>query len=268
MKILLVVCSLCCCGPVLAGEPQQTVSAYRIGSMSMSTLPRLDILKAEMLLPDRRFGVGVTAFTLRYGGWEYPVQERSFDRWGRPAGQSLYSLKSKYLTDFLPINVFYSPYTWEGNSGGEGSLRLFYEFSSTWLLKDQHGLSANCAYADNSLGNRSSNDYGAILDIGGGLRFKAGRVSVKRASSECEVSEDLKTYKFGAMRVTKWYAGIELLFGGPAGNSAGKVSYIDDIVNICCTGPAGSARAGMWFWGLMGSESVRTINGPESPDYP
>ena len=262
MRILLVV-FLFCCGPVFAGEPSKTVYAYRVGSMSMSTLPRLDILKVEILLPDRRFGLGVTAFALRYGGWEYHVEERSFGRWGRHTGQSLYSLKSKFLTDYFPVSVFYSPYTWEGNSGGEGSLRLFFEYSSTWLLKDQHGLSANCAYGDNALGSRRTNDYGAVLDIGGGIRFKAGHVSIKRAASACDVGEDLKLYKFGEMNVNKWYAGLEYLFGGPTGDSAGKVSYVDDIVNLCCTGPAGGARAGLWFWGLMGAEGVKTINKPE-----
>ncbi|MDD2806490.1 MAG: hypothetical protein PHV33_13140 [Elusimicrobiales bacterium] len=260
MKIMLVA-FLCGCGPVFAGEPVNTVYAYRAGSMSMSTLPRLDILKVEMLLPDRRFGLGVTAFALRYGGWEYPVEERSFDRWGRHTGQALYPVKSKFLTDYFPVSVFYSPYTWEGNSGGEGSLRFFYEYSSTWLLKDQHGLSANCAFGNNSLGNRTANDYGAVLDIGGGMRFRVGHVSVKRAASVCDAGEDLKVYRFGTMRVNRWYAGIELLFGGS--NSAGEVSYLDDIVNICCQGPAGSAKAGLWFWGAMGARSFKSISEDE-----
>jgi len=219
MKALVITFLLLSSVNASVGALDDNIYGYNIASLSLSSLPRLDIFKAEMLLPNSRFGFGASALALRYGNWEYPVHEISVDTWGRTSGQAFYSKKSKYLTDFLPLSVFYSPVTWGGRGRETGGIRLFYEYSFSWLKKDQHDLPVSCAYSDNSMGNRSVSDYGVVFDSGGFLRFKAGHVSMNRAASECEDSNNDKVYYFGAVKVSKWYAGIELLFGGKSKNS-------------------------------------------------
>ena len=214
MKVLMLAFFLLCSGHTSASAMPEMLYGYNIASLSASSMPRLDLFKGEWLFRDSGVGVSASMLALRYGNWEYTVRERSFDRWRNLTSESLSDTKSHYLVDWFPVGLYYLPYTWAGAGSKTGSLRLFYEYSSTWLKKDQHDLSANCDYANNSLGNRAVQDYGIVFDPGGSFRFKTGHVSIKRAASECTDSDSGKTYNFGSLTVSKWYAGIELLFGG------------------------------------------------------
>ena len=239
MKVLMLACFLLSSWHTSAGAAPEMLYGYNIASLSASSMPRLDLFKGEWLLRDSGVGVSASMLALRYGNWEYTVRERSFDRWGNLTSESFFDTKSHYLVDWFPVSLYYLPYTWEGAGSKTGSLRLFYEYSSSWLKKDQQDVSANCDYANNSLGNRAVQDYGIVFDPGGYFRFKTGHVLIKRAASECDDSDSGKVYNFGSLTVSKWYAGIELLFGGTVGKTGGasdrseiRVDNVDENSSI------------------------------------
>lgn len=219
MKILMLACFLLFSGNTSAGAAPEMLYSYYIASLSASSMPRLDLFKGEILFRESGVGISASMLALRYGNWGYTVRERSFDRWGNLTSESLSDTKSHYLADWFPVGLYYLPYTWAGPGSKTGNIRLFYEYSSSWLKKDQHDISANCDYANNSLGNRAVQDYGMMFDPGGSFRFKTGHVLIKRAASECKDSDANKVYSFGSLTVSKWYAGIEFMFGGTVGKA-------------------------------------------------
>lgn len=220
MKILMLACSLLYSGHTSAGAAPEMLYGYNIASLSASSMPRLDIFKGDLLFRESGVGISASMLALRYGNWGYTVRERSFDRWGNLTSESLSNTKSHYLVDWFPVGLYFLPYTWAGPGSKTGNIRLFYEYSSSWLKKEQHDISANCDYANNSLGNRAVQDYGIVFDPGGSFRFKTGHISIKRAASECKDSDANKVYSFGSLTVSRWYAGIELLFGGTVGKES------------------------------------------------
>jgi len=219
MKALLIACLLLCPGRASVAEPGEMVYSYNMASLSLSSVPRLDILKLEFLLPESKIGFGVSAVTLRYGKWEYSVRETTLDNGWRVTGQSSYYKKPDYLIDYLPLSVFYSPVTWRGKGMEEGGVRFVYEYSTSLLLKDQNDVSVTCVGNPTGMGKRSVHDLGLVVDSGGFLRLKAGHVSIHRGESYCGDGNADKTYVFGSLNVSKWYAGIEFLFGGVSKNS-------------------------------------------------
>ena len=213
MKTLLAAFLIFCPGIAHAGNGVARLYDLNYVSLSLSTLPRLDFLKGELLWPDDRVGISASAMAVRKGNWKYSVHERSFDRWGNLTGESLSSTKSSSLVDYLPVTAYMLPYTWTRADGKLGNIRLFYEYSASWLAKDQINTSVNCDYGNNSLGGRTVQDYGVIVDPGGALRFRAGQARIKRGASHCDDSENGKRYDFSALKVSQWYAGVEISFG-------------------------------------------------------
>ena len=136
---------------------------------------------------------------------------------------------------------------------------MFYEYSTTWAIKEQADLPVSCAYGNDSLGNRITQDYGGILDLGGGIRLKAGHVAVKRASSGCTVGETNTQYNFGALKINKWYAGIEVLFGGKAGTASNKEDRLRETTDFLGKAASKAADAPFLFWGLI-FEDLMTIS--------
>ena len=224
MKYLLIGLLLFFPGCTLAGAPREIIYGANLATLSVSMVPRIDIYKIEVVLPDTRFGLSASALALRQGDWRYSVRDRSYDRWGNLTSESGYTTKSKFLTDLLPVGVFFAPYAWTEANGVSGNIRLFYEYSSTWLKNDLHDLSVSCSYGDNSLAKRTTQDYGVIFDSGGALRFKAGRISMKRGASSCDDSDATRVLDFGPLNTSKWYAGFEVLFGGISEEK--KVSFL------------------------------------------
>lgn len=219
MKALVLALFLLCPVHSTAGEPGELVYGYNMASFSLSSVPRLDIVKLELLLPESKVGFGLSAATLRYGKWKYPVRETTFDYGLHISGQSFYNKQPDYLIDYFPLSVFYSPVTWAGRGMEEGGVRFFYEYSTSWLLKDKNDIAVTCVGDPSGMGKRSVHDFGMVFDSGGFLRFKGGHVSINRADSYCNDSNAEKVYTFGGLKVSKWYAGIELLFGGVSKNS-------------------------------------------------
>jgi len=229
MKGLIFLGLLLATGQASAEASQELAYGYNIATLSVSSLPRLDIFKAELLLPDSKVGVSASAVALRYGNWGYPVRERSFDRWGTLTGETLSNAESHYLVDYLPVSLYLLPYTWYKHGREAGNIKLFYEYSATWLKKDQHDLPANGDYGNNALGNRTVQDYGVIYDPGGTFRFKIGHATIKRAASECEDSNAGTIYNFGSLNVSKWYLGIELMFWGKSSVGSDAPETKDDV---------------------------------------
>lgn len=219
MKALLIACVLLCSWRASVYAQADFVYGYNMASLSLSSVSRLDIIKFEMLLPESKLGFGVSAATLRYGKWEYSVRETTLDNGWRVIGQSSYNKKPDYLMDYLPLSIFYSPVTWFGKGLQEGGIRFVYEYSTSLLLKDQNDVSVTCVGNPTGMGKRSVHDFGMVVDSGGFLRLKAGHVSIHRGESYCSDSNADKSYIFGNLNVSKWYAGIELLFGGVSKNS-------------------------------------------------
>lgn len=245
---------------LFAQASQGSASTYRLASLSISSQLRTDILKIELFPYHSRFGVGLNMFSLRYGNWKYPITVSTYDTFGNLTGKNTSTAKSTLFPEVFPLSVFYTPYYWEKQDGNIGRFRVFYEYSTTWLIKDQVNLSGNCAYGDNSLGNRITQDYGGMVDLGPWMRFKAGYVAIKRRASECGGAEDHKVYKFGALKTSKWYAGIEMLFGGKSGEPPSKSSRLSETVDFLGKAAAGAASAPFLFWGLIFEDSANAMS--------
>lgn len=256
------------CGPtVLAGEPHGSASIYRMGALSASSIPRVDVLKIELFPHRSRFGIGLNLFSLRYGNWGYSVTERTYDTWGNLVGEASSRAKSKLMSDVLPLSLMYTPYYWDTDDGEIGRFRVFYEYSTTWAIKEQANLPVTCAYGNDSLGNRITQDYGGVLDLGSGMRLKAGYVTIKRGTPECAVGEANKLYSFGALNINKWYAGIELLFGGKTRAGSDKESRLKETTDLLGKAASRAADAPFLFWGLI-FEDLMTISNSNAKGMP
>ena len=196
---------------VRATIPDDYFYDYYLASLSVSSLPRLDIFKADIILPHSRVGVGASGIALRYGDWKYSVHKYEYDGWNITS-QSFYKDNTKCLVDFFPVSIYFTPYVWQGHYNKATNIRFFYEYASTWVKKDEL-FSGRCVEADSS-GLRTTQDYGIIFDLVGLARFKTGNILMKRAASSCEAMGSGNMYDFGPLNVSKWYAGIELSFGG------------------------------------------------------